>query len=86
MKHLRSRAHRHLCAVLATARRDAGLTQRELATKLRRPRSYVANIEIGERRIDVLEFIELSKVLRIDPQKLFKRVLLQADRSYLNST
>lgn len=74
MKPLRSRAHRALCALLAEARAEAGLTQRDLALRLKRPHSYVAKIEGGERRIDVLEFIEVARALRLDPIKLFARV------------
>jgi transcriptional regulator with XRE-family HTH domain len=74
MKPLRSREHRALCALLAEARSQAGLTQRDLALRLKRPHSYVAKIEGGERRIDVLEFIEVARALRIDPIKLFARV------------
>jgi transcriptional regulator with XRE-family HTH domain len=75
MKSLRSRGHRVLCAVLAETRNEAGLTQRDLALRLKRPHSYVAKIEGGERRIDVIEFIELARALRTDPIKLFSRVL-----------
>jgi ribosome-binding protein aMBF1 (putative translation factor) len=75
MKALRSREHRQLCTALAEARAQAGLTQRELASRLKRPHSYVAKIEGGERRIDVIEFIELARALRIEPLKLFALVL-----------
>ncbi|HEX7114703.1 MAG TPA: helix-turn-helix transcriptional regulator [Steroidobacter sp.] len=75
MKSLRSRGHRVLCAVLAEARSEAGMTQRDLAARLKRPHSYVAKIESGERRVDVLEFIEMARAMRVDPVKLFERVL-----------
>jgi hypothetical protein len=32
-------------------------------------------MEAGERRIDVIEFIELARVLEVDPRQLFARVL-----------
>ena len=75
MKALRSREHRMLCTVLAEARMQAGLTQRGLAERLKRPHSYVAKIEGGERRIDVLEFAEFARALRLDPCKLLGEVL-----------
>lgn len=74
MKALRSREHRALCATLAEARSQAGLTQRDLAARLKRPHSYVAKIECGERRLDVVEFMELARALRTDPVKLFSRI------------
>lgn len=63
-----------LCTLLAEARMEAGLTQRQLAKKLNRPHSYVAKIEIGERRLDVVEFIALCEGLDIDPSKIVKGV------------
>lgn len=73
LKHLRSRAHRALLAVLAASRREAGLTQRELAKRLKRPHSFISKIEAGERRLDVLEFMEIAEALEVDPVDLFKR-------------
>jgi transcriptional regulator with XRE-family HTH domain len=41
---------------LAGMRTDAGLTQRRLAKLLDAPPSWVAKVELGERRIDLVEF------------------------------
>lgn len=60
-------------AVLAASRREAGLTQRQLAARLKRPHSWVSKIEAGERRLDVLEFCEIAKALKVDPVELFRR-------------
>jgi ribosome-binding protein aMBF1 (putative translation factor) len=46
---------------LATAREVAGLTQRQLAVKLRRSNSFVWKLEAGERQVNVLEFLEISR-------------------------
>ena len=73
-KSLRSRKHRGLIAVLVGARKAAGLTQQGLAAKMKRSQSFVAQTEIGERRLDVVEFIEMAKALGEDPVVLFKRV------------
>jgi transcriptional regulator with XRE-family HTH domain len=74
-KTLRSRGHRVLIGVLVAARKAAGLNQREFADRLKRPRSFVGRIEAGERRVDVVEFIELARVLEVDPSQLFAKVL-----------
>jgi transcriptional regulator with XRE-family HTH domain len=58
------------------ARKTAGLTQRELAKRLRRPQSFVAKYEGGERRVDVVEFIVICRAIETDPNKLLK-VLIQ---------
>ena len=47
------------------------LTQGELAERLGKPQSFVSKYENCERRIDVLEFIEITKSLKIDPIKIF---------------
>jgi len=45
---------------------DAGLTQQQVADKLEKPQSFVAKYEKGERRLDVIEFLEIAKVLETD--------------------
>ena len=75
LKHLRSAQHRSLIATIVQARKAAGLTQRQLAAKLRRSNSFVWKIEAGERRVDLLEFIEIARSLGQDPMQMFARVL-----------
>ena len=75
MKALRSRRHRALCALLAAARKTAGLSQHELALRLKTSQTVIARIEIGERRIDVIEFIDLARALRIDPHEVVTQLL-----------
>jgi transcriptional regulator with XRE-family HTH domain len=43
-------------------RRDAGLTQNEVARSLRRPQSFVSKCESGERRIDVVELLKFARL------------------------
>jgi transcriptional regulator with XRE-family HTH domain len=62
-KTIRSSGHKALCEALIDARKTAGLTQAELASKLKCHQSFVARIESGERRIDVIELIVLVRVL-----------------------
>lgn len=40
---------------LKQARIEAGLTQKETASKIKRPQSYVSKVEAGEQRLDILE-------------------------------
>jgi transcriptional regulator with XRE-family HTH domain len=53
--------------MLVAARKSANLTQAELSIKLQRPQSYVSKYERGERRLDLIEFLELAEVLKINP-------------------
>lgn len=70
------RRHRGaFCAVLIEAREEASLTQRDLAARLRVPRTTVSRVELGERRLDVLELLLWAKAIGIAPNTLFARVL-----------
>jgi transcriptional regulator with XRE-family HTH domain len=74
-KSLRSPEHVALCELLISARKSAGLTQAEVATRLKRPQSFVAKYEGGERRLDVIEFIEVVRVVGGDPAEVFDRLV-----------
>lgn len=60
---------------LVAAREVSGLTQTQLAAKLSRPQSFVSKYERGERRLDVIEFLEVAEILGIDPLRLVRKVL-----------
>lgn len=60
--------------LLLTAREEAGLTQLEVATRLSKPQSFVAKYEGGERRLDVIEFMEICEALKIDPNVLINKL------------
>ena len=64
-------ALRHL---LTEARVEAGLTQEQLAAKLARPQSYVAKYETGDRRLDVIELIEVCEFLRVPPASVLETI------------
>lgn len=49
--------------LLIKARKAANLSQTELSAKLSRPQSYVSKYERGERRLDVIEFLEVAEAL-----------------------
>ena len=55
-----------LCHLLTEARLAAGLTQVDLAERLHRPQSYVSKYESGERRLDVVEFLEVADGIGVD--------------------
>jgi len=52
---------------LRRAREEAQLTQVEVATRLRKPQSYVSKSEAGERRVDVIELLEFLHVYGANP-------------------
>jgi transcriptional regulator with XRE-family HTH domain len=62
-------AHRALARTIAQHRRKAGLTQAAVARALGEPRAWVARIESGRRRIDVVEYLALAEAIGFDPTK-----------------
>ena len=76
-KSLRSAEHRALCALLVTARRNAGLNQTELAKRLGKPQSFIAKYEGGERRLDVIEFLAVVRAIGADPRRILRALNLK---------
>jgi ribosome-binding protein aMBF1 (putative translation factor) len=70
-----SQAYDEFCRVLRETRQAKGITQAQMAKALGRPQSFVAKIEGGERRVDVVEFLALADCL-----KELKRAKQQAER------
>ncbi len=67
-------AYRKLIRLLVDARTKANLSQRQLAAKLGCHHSWVAKVELGERRLDVIEFVRLVRALGKDPAKTLAAV------------
>jgi len=65
-----SNKHNLLREELKAARLRANLRQVEVAALLKKPQSYVAKVESGERRIDFVETLELCAVIGLDPHTL----------------
>jgi transcriptional regulator with XRE-family HTH domain len=65
-----SRRQKQFQEALADARERAGMTQAQLAARLGRPQSFVSKFENGERRLDVIEFLDVARALRIDPVRV----------------
>lgn len=78
---IHSEEHLVFRKMLAAARKDAGLTQHEVARRIDRPQSFVAKYEGGERRVDVLEFIIIACALERDPVQLFTELVAKVQRS-----
>lgn len=67
-------AYKRLRSLLLERRKSAGLTQVELAKGLNRPQSFVAKYETGERRLDVIEFIEVTALIGCDPLEIISEL------------
>lgn len=75
MKALRSTTARAVAAVIAAARKEAGFTQRDLASRIKRPHSVIGMIESNQRQVNMPEFIAFAEAIGADPADLFRRVL-----------
>jgi transcriptional regulator with XRE-family HTH domain len=71
---LRSPRHEALRAFLVERRKAAGLTQSVLAERLKIHRSYIADIERGQRRVDLVELLALAKAIGFDPHEAVDRM------------
>lgn len=60
-------------SALIEQRKAVGMTQTDVAMKLGRPQSYIAKIEGGERRIDIVELIDVAQVIGLDLEALVRR-------------
>jgi transcriptional regulator with XRE-family HTH domain len=70
-------AYRNLPQLLRRLREEAGLTQRELGVRVKKPQSWVYNCESANRRVDVTEFIAWARACKIDPREAFGRILAE---------
>jgi transcriptional regulator with XRE-family HTH domain len=73
-KTLGSARHKLLVDFIVSKREAAGLTQTQLAVKLGEYQSFVARLESGQRRIDVIEFLDLAAKLGFDPAKAIRQI------------
>lgn len=66
--------HRTVVAAMVAARKRAGLTQRDLSTAVRKPPSFIAKVEGGERNLSVLELLRIAQVLGISAPALLSDI------------
>ena len=76
---LQSTRHEALRLFIIEKRKKAGLTQAAVAARLRRYQSFVASVEIGQRKVDVVELLAFAEAIGFDPKEAVKR--LQATKA-----
>jgi transcriptional regulator with XRE-family HTH domain len=74
-KALQAQRYRQLPALLRRMREEAGLTQRDLAKRLRMSHTMVHSSETAERRVDVAEFLDWARACGVDPAVAFNEFL-----------
>jgi transcriptional regulator with XRE-family HTH domain len=75
-----TRRHRALIAVLIEAREAAGMSQRDVARRLKKRAIFAHTVESGERMLSAVELPDYARALNLEPLQLFKR-MLELERS-----
>lgn len=70
--------YRCFLKALIKARKQANITQTELAKMLDKPQSYVSKYEHGERRLDLIETLDILEALNIKPADFLESLSTQA--------
>lgn len=61
-----------MIALLVAARKDAGITQVELGRRIGQRQTFVSKFEQGERRLDIAEFLAVSRAIGADPHQIIR--------------
>ena len=73
-KSIYSKEYEAFCEMLRKERLKRKITQEELASRLGRPQSFVAKIEKGERRLDLIEFLIVARAVGISPSTFLRKL------------
>ncbi len=66
--------------MLRRLRREARLTQAEVATRLDKPQSFVAKYEQGERKLSAVEFVYVARALGAKPEGIMAQLASAIDK------
>lgn len=66
--------------LLIESRKKIGLTQQQLAEILNKPQSFVSKYENGERRLDLVEFLDVADALQINKSEFIDELELRASK------
>ena len=73
-KGIQDERYQAVISALRAARNRLKLSQAEVAERLGQRQQYVSKYEVGERRLDIVEFLDAAQVLEIDWQKLLQNL------------
>lgn len=67
--------YKYLLEQLVIARKAKSITQNDIADKLEYPQCVISRIENGQRRIDIVEFIEIANAIGCNPITLLEELI-----------
>ena len=70
------KSYRNLIQLLVEARHKKGLTQAELGKKIGKRQTFVSKFELGERRLDAVEFVIICKAIGVSPTRMINKIKL----------
>ena len=70
----RDARYRSVVETLVKRRRELGLSQQALAERLGLHKQFVSRVELGERRLDVVEFADFARALGLAPADLMAEI------------
>ena len=73
-KSIFSPAYKIFLDAIVEARKNAGVSQVELAKRLNKPQPFISYYERGERRVDMIEFIAIMNALGADAHDVFSKI------------
>jgi transcriptional regulator with XRE-family HTH domain len=73
-RHDRDNRYDRLRGLLIAARKAKGLTQIDLATRLRQTQIWVSRYEKGRRGVDVIEFLDIARAIGVNPCRLLRKI------------
>jgi transcriptional regulator with XRE-family HTH domain len=80
VKTIHSKRHKRLVELVTAERKNAGIRQVQLAKKLKKSQTWIARLEGGERRLDVIELIELAEAIGFDARAIVTAVQQQSKK------
>jgi transcriptional regulator with XRE-family HTH domain len=66
----RDQRYKKVIEHLKSRRLELGLSQHAIAERLGLHKQFVSRVELGERRLDIVELVDLARALEIDPAEL----------------
>ena len=66
--------NKRLEKALMQARKEAGLTQIDVAKRLKKPQSFVSKYETGERKLTFGDYLAVCEAIGVDPTKLIDQL------------
>ncbi|MDG6882557.1 helix-turn-helix domain-containing protein [Phocoenobacter uteri] len=75
MKTIYKEKYQKIIQFLIATRKEKGITQQQIADQLNKPQSYIAKIERCERKLDILEFIELCEAMNTSPLTILQKIV-----------